>query len=79
MDRENLVEVHRARDSMQAHMLKAALEAEGIEVQIVGESLQAVIGGVPPGWQTAPQLLVPENRAEEARRILQRLDRSQES
>lgn len=79
MSREKFVEVYRAQNSVEAHLLKAALEAEGIDVRISGESLQTVIGAVPPGWQTAPQLLVPESSAEQARGILQRLERSKDS
>ena len=70
-----LVEVYSAKDIPHAHLLKAALAAEGIAAEIGNENLQIVIGEIPAGWPTAPRILVEESQAEQARAFLLELEK----
>lgn len=65
------VEVYAAADTLQAHFLKNLLQDSGIEARVMGESLRAVAGGVPPGQATAPQLSVPKADGARARRLIE--------
>ena len=58
MTEQNLVEVYRAKNSPQAHMLKAALEEAGISAVVEGDLLQGALGEVPLGWTSSPRVLV---------------------
>lgn len=42
-----LVTIYRASDATQAHLIRGALETEGISVYIKGESLRAAVGELP--------------------------------
>ncbi len=70
MDR--YVEVFTASDITFAYLIKANLEAEGIPVQISNENLQGAycLDGMVPG------VLVPENYAEKARKIIEQIQQS---
>ena len=68
------VEAYRASHSIQAHALRMALEEAGIRVIIENEALQGAIGDVPPGWSSAPRLLVEESQLSAAREIIGRAD-----
>ena len=72
---QNLVEVYRAQNGPQAHLLALALSDEEINAVVEGGPLQDGVGELPVGWSTAPRLLVSEADAERARAILQRLER----
>src|SRR6266702_1053881 len=61
------VEIYRARNLPEAHSIRIALEESGIRVQIEGELLQGGVGDLPPGWATAPRILVEESQIAEAR------------
>jgi hypothetical protein len=79
MSERSWVEVYRAKDSLQAHLLKSALENAGINAAVEGDLLQ---GGVsqPGAWWAAPRIMVAECDAVRARTILERLeDRSRTS
>ena len=65
---EKLVEVYRAKDSAQAHVLKFALEDAGIKTLVDGDPLQ---GSEYVGWATAPRLMVWDSDSAKARAILQ--------
>lgn len=67
---EQLVEVYRARDSIQAHLFAAELEEDGIECQVFGDPLGIGLGGNTLGWSTAPQIFVKEKDALRARELL---------
>ena len=54
------VEAYRAAHPIQAHALRMAL--------------QGAIGDVPPGWSSAPRLLVEESQLSAAREIIGRAD-----
>ncbi len=70
----NLVEIFRAKNLAQAHAMRIALEAAGIEARIEGELLQGAVGELPIGWNTAPRILVDESQAVTARQIVERAD-----
>lgn len=75
MNERQLVEIYRARDSLQAHLLKSALEEAGIRAVVEGDLLQSGIGEIPAGWSTAPRITVEEADAASAREILEKLER----
>jgi len=63
---DKYVEVFAASDITYAYLLKANLENEGIPVQIDNENLQGAycLDGM------VPRVLVPADRAEQARKII---------
>src|SRR5438093_11737970 len=63
------VEVYRARNLPEAHSIRIALEESGIRVQIEGELLQGGEGDLPPGWETAPRILVEESQVAAEQKI----------
>jgi len=73
------VEIYRARNLPQAHMIRMALAEAGIETQIEGELLQGAVGDLPIGWPTAPRILVAESQADTARQIIERAEERQGS
>jgi len=76
MSERNLVEVYRAKDSPQAHMLKSALEDAGIQAVIDGDLLQGALGEIPVGWAGAPRILVDSRDVPRARAIIGRGERA---
>ncbi|MHC4744706.1 MAG: putative signal transducing protein [Planctomycetota bacterium] len=66
------VEVFNASDITIAYLVKASLESEGIPVQITNEKLQGALcfDGMVPG------VLVPAAHEEQARRIIEEMQRS---
>jgi ribosomal protein L40E len=68
------VEVYRARNLPEAHLMRMALEESGIRVRIEGELLQGAVGELPIGWVTAPRILVEESQIAEARQIIEKLE-----
>jgi hypothetical protein len=64
------VVVYVARDFPQAHLLRVALEAEGIEAFVQNEDLRAAAGDLPLGWSTAARLLVAAEDEARAREVL---------
>ncbi|MDI6450407.1 DUF2007 domain-containing protein [Anaerobaca lacustris] len=70
MDR--LVEVYAASDITLAYLIKAHLEDAGVPVQIANENVSAAycIDGM------VPRVLVPADRAEEAREIIAEIQSS---
>jgi hypothetical protein len=70
----SLVEVYRAKDGVQAHFMKNALEDAGIAAWVVGDLLQGAIAGFPMGWSSLPRILVSEANAAKAAKILRTLE-----
>ncbi len=58
MSDEAWVEVYRAKDAVEAHLVYDALEDAGIKALIDGETLGNSFGALPLGWTTAPRILV---------------------
>lgn len=69
---EGYVEVYAATDITFAYLMKSNLEAAGIPVQIDNENLQGAycLDGM------VPRVLVPENYAEQAKRIIEEIRQS---
>jgi len=63
------VRIHQANDQTSAEVMAGRLRAEGIPAQIIQADAGAPYGGF--GMSSAFDILVPEERAAEARRILQ--------
>ncbi len=63
MSERRLVEVYRAKDSPQAHLLSSVLEGAGIQASVEGDLLQGALGEIPVGWSTAPRIMVEERDA----------------
>ena len=74
MNERRLVEVYRAKDSVQAHLLRSGLEEMGIRAIVEGDLLQGALGEIPMGWSTAPRIMVDEPDAAKARESLERLE-----
>ncbi len=70
-----LVEVYHPKDSIEAHLLSAALNDAGIVTCIEGEEIQGIVGESPPGWMSAPRILVSDAQAGTARELLARLEK----
>lgn len=78
MSDTKLVEVYRARDSLHAHLLKSRLAEAGIEVRVLGETVQGAMGAVPLGWSILPQLYVRKSDAQAARDMLVAIEQDAE-
>jgi len=62
--------VFRARDPVEAHLLRAVLESEGIAASVRGEYLFLVRGGVPFDDHTAPSVWVDDADLHRARTVV---------
>lgn len=56
-DKMELVEIYRARNLPEAHVIRLMMEREGIAVSISNEMLQGIVGEIAMGWSTSPRLL----------------------
>jgi membrane protease YdiL (CAAX protease family) len=63
------VELFRAGSLFEADELVLALADAGMPARIENELLQGGLGELPPGWDTLPKVMVPEQRLSEARVI----------
>ncbi len=63
-----LVTIYRASDATAAHLIRGALEAEGISVYIKGESLRAAVGEL-PATVVQVEVQVSPDQAARAREI----------
>jgi hypothetical protein len=79
MSNEPWIEVYRAKDAVEAHLVYDALEDEGIQALIDGETLGNSFGALPLGWTTAPRILVPKEDFQRALDLIKQLDNSAES
>jgi hypothetical protein len=75
MSEGKLVEVYRARDSFQAHLLRSALENAGIPALVQGDLLQGAVAA-PAEWFSAPRIVVEASDATTARALLEQWERS---
>lgn len=69
MGEREFVEVYRAKDGPQAHMLRSALEAAGVAAIVEGELTHAV-GEVDMIWSGAPRVMVARHDAARAREVI---------
>ena len=63
--------VFTARDPVEAHLLRAVLESEGIEATVQGEFLYQARGGVPFDNHTAPTVWVTDEEVDRARTVVE--------
>jgi hypothetical protein len=63
--------VYRAANGPQAHVVRNFLQNAGIPALIDGDLLQGGIGDLPPGWSTAPRILVASEHAAWARTLIE--------
>ena len=75
MNGPSLVEVYRATNSPQAHLLKQLLAEAEIFATIENDHLQSVLGEV-AAWEAAPRIMVESTDAPRARALLMRSERS---
>jgi Putative prokaryotic signal transducing protein len=67
--------IYVAANAQQAQLLAGALEEEGITAFVSNAALQTALGGVPPGFDTAPRVLVDGVHAARAREIALEFER----
>ncbi len=70
MTDQDPLELHRASHLVEAQALRAALLDADINSAVDNEHLQAAIGGLAPGWSTAPRVLVSRSDLPAATAIL---------
>lgn len=63
--------VFSARDPVEAHLLRAVLESEGIEAKVMGEFLYLARGGVPFDNHTEPSVWVADEDVDRARTVVE--------
>ena len=66
-----LVEIYRAKNLPEAHVIRLMMEREGIDVSISNETLQGIVGEIAMGWSTSPQVLVKQQDVDAARMLLE--------
>jgi hypothetical protein len=71
----NLVKVYSARDSVQAHFVRALLQREGIEATVLGDALSGVLGGLPFTPETQPAVWIAPGAFPAAKVIVDRFQR----
>jgi len=67
--------VFSARDPMEAHLLRAVLESEGIAATVMGEFLFLARGGGPIDNHTTPSVWVSDEDVDRARVLVEKFVR----
>jgi hypothetical protein len=70
----NWIEIYRAENIIEAQMFCDALQAAGVPALVDGEWLSSSAGAIPLGWSTAPRILCPPDRADEARALVEEME-----
>jgi hypothetical protein len=73
MAETRFVEVYRAENSIDAHLMKSALEGAGMSAQVTEEAMASMR---PNLWWASPKLLVAETDAEKAIAIIRDIEAS---
>ncbi len=68
-----LVKIYTAAGELDAEMVKGFLEAQGIKVMLVQESIGRTYG-LTVGMLGEVQLLVPNDQAEEAKKLIEEME-----
>jgi len=71
MPEAEFIEIYRAKNAVEAHLVAAALEQAGIAVQITDES---TAGMYPDFWWSAPRIVVAAADAEQAAAVIRTFD-----
>ncbi len=75
-----MIKIYTAADPMQAHVLRGALEAVGIQAEVRRDSLFSTRGETPVTFDTLPEVWIPADAdAELARRVVLELENPPES
>jgi len=74
----SLVKLYTGRDSMDAHFVRAQLEAHGIPATVMGENLSFARGDLPMTLETLPSVWVNQQHSEEAKQIVADLSDAQQ-
>ncbi|MEM1063270.1 MAG: DUF2007 domain-containing protein, partial [Planctomycetota bacterium] len=69
VDPDRPVELCRPRHPLEAHAIRLALEAEGVETLVVGDNLRTAAGEVPLGHAVGPQVVVRAADFDRARAV----------
>src|SRR6476620_4174305 len=67
---ESPVVVYSAANRAQAFLLMDWLREQGIEAQVVNDSMEVAGGDLPLGWRSAPKLIVPDSQVAKTRHLL---------
>jgi hypothetical protein len=76
MSNDSLIEVFRAENLPEAHLVKERLEQSGIVARVEGGFLEGALGGVPVGWASQPRVLVLDADAPKARKIIEEFEQT---
>jgi hypothetical protein len=71
MSDARFVEIHRARNDIEAHLITGELEAAGIKACVTDDSMLGVYPGL---WWTSPRILVAEADAAKAAAIIREIE-----
>jgi len=66
---QDLVEIYKAANAQQAHLLAGRLGQLGIRAVVQNEALQGAVGELPLGWQVAPRVMVAGDDADRTRQV----------
>jgi hypothetical protein len=70
-----VIKLYTAADPMQAHLLRGALEAVGIEAEVRRDTLFSTRGETPVTFDTLPEVWIPDDAdLELARRLVAELE-----
>lgn len=78
-DGNEIVEIYRAKNLIEAHAIRLKMEQEGIPVSIANENLQGIVGEIAMGWSTSPKLMVKRDDANRARTLIDQLTAARSS
>jgi hypothetical protein len=70
MDDSNIVEIYSAANSFEAYAMANALKAAGVKARVVGDVLDAAVGGLAFGMSNAPRVWVLKEDESRARELL---------
>ena len=76
MSSDSLIEVFRAENLPEAHLVKGRLEESGITARVEGGFLEGALGGLPVGWASQPRVLVLDADAPKARKIIEEFEQT---
>ncbi len=72
------VEVYRADNLVEAHLLSSRLQEAGINSAVSGDALQSALGALPVGWTTLPRVYVPVEEEPRTRILIEQIQLQRE-
>jgi D-serine deaminase-like pyridoxal phosphate-dependent protein len=76
VDQEDLVEIYRARDSVQAALVQQALQEAGIRAELENLLLTGGTAEI-PGWSTNPRIMVEVKDQVAAKRVIEQFEQAE--